>query len=1100
MAELGVVGEAFVRIRADLRGFSEDLNQGVKKSLRSVESLGAGTGLTRATAQLDRFGAASTRAGEQAVAASRRVRTAQEQTARDSVAASVAQRRALEQELVGYRQVAAAAKAGSVTQIEANRLAASSARALGLELTNVERQAVVAAGGLSKVERGAIAGSGAFRGMGRSVAFASLSFIGAYGLVGAIRSSIEAASDLDNQTVRSTTVFREGAPEIQHWADTAAKGLGLAKESALETGNAFGTIFTAAGLTGTQAATFSEDLAKVSAAISLAAGQQDPSRATAALRVALAGRGRALRQYGIILDETSIKAKALDLGILKPTTDPTKILLAQRRLDEAIATAQVTRAKPGASLLDVAKADDAVTAAQAKLKTTLVGTTGTLTLQQKAVAAHAIIMEQGARFVARYGESLDTAAGRSRRFHEGIDQVKEELGQALFPSFTKAVEGINAYIESLTEGGSRHKEFEQDLEVVSRVANDLYQGLRLLGTAFTTLSTAVGGVGNLVEILGFAYLANQALKFAGAVRESRLALLLLGEQAPVTAAAVVAAEGEMAAGAAAAATAGGGILGGLFAGGLLSKLKAAPLALLTLAQQGEQLRFPGAEPPDVLRQDSVKLQDGWYQFGKNKFLHWNAGKGTFDKDAAHLPESEFRGAPSPEDIRPGALTPTSGEQAATTAAAAESARQRALRISELRKLEASVKSSLATTRSEIRDLDTQISQTVADNARAMADAVKQAADAELAAITQAKSNLTSLGSDLASKINELLDAKGTSDRVDPNSPLAKRLKHIQELIRTGGATPELIQEAKRVQAELDSASSGDTGDRKDRIQRRLADLTVMFDEGKIGVAKFNREVAALLRANGITYRAAGKSLGFAFAEGFRETLKELREQVNAIAATPAGLRGKATGLEGTVVRPVDVIREQNRNIANTAEQQRRALYALTSRRHELLLKEQTDAHRLARLQGRELLSAVRHPRSGGRAPNAPSPEDNRPGTTNERAPAGKKPTHDLMGELLAAVQDLSTKEQTAERRQLVAARATQAEVGHGNDVARSQRAVLIREGATTNTLLRRLERETRTGNATSRTIAQRLKPKPKPQRPGSRVAATAREAGTNNLS
>lgn len=1156
MAELGQVGEAFVRIRADTRGFAEDLNQGVKKSLRSVDQLGAGQGFNRATASAERFGAATTHAGEQAVAASRAVRTAQEQTARDSVAASLAQRRSLAQEVEGYRAVAAASAKGSATQVEANRLAAASAQRLGVELTVVERQALVSAGALSKLERGAIAGSGAFRGMGRSVAFASLSFIGAYGLVGAVRSSIDAVNDLDNQTVRAVTVFRESAPEIERWAQTATHNLGFAKSSALETANAFGTIFTAAGLQGPKAAAFSEDLAKVSAAISLARGESDPSSATAALRVALTGRGRALRAYGIILDDTSIKAKALELGLVRGAADPTKTLLAQRRLNEAVAQAQALRVTPGATGLQIAKADDAVIASQAKLRTALAGTVPALNLQQKAIAAHAIIVEQGARFVDRYGASLDTAAGRSRRFHEGVGELKEELGGALYPSFTKTVEGITDYIASLEEGGKRHEQFTTDLHDVEAAAGALYSGLKLLGTAFTEISTAVGGIGNLVEILGFAYLANQSLKFAAAVRDSRIALFLLGAQAPATATAVVAAETEMTVGAETL----GARLGGL--AGRLGALGAAVVALQVVTDRsdkrgilgkllGEFKGQPGIGPlgvtdralkdlglgegtRDLIRRatldvtsfGSAEAARALFGFGKRAsqplpspssaartLRDQNLGEaliyrsmraagytrqqtlGAITSTREHPGGATASLAPSPEDVR--AIGTTAAGDSSAAAAGASTGQKFTTGLI------TSLKANLGKVRSELADVNREIAQTVSDNAQQMADAVKAAASAELQAITEAKANLNSLGGSLADRINQLLDARGTSDKVDPNSPLAKRLRHIQELIRTSGATPELVQEAKRVQSELDAGSGGDDTDRRTRITRRLADLTDQFNQGRIGVAKFNREVTALLRANGVTYRAAGRALGVAFADGFRESLKELREQAGAIAETPASLRGKATGLEGQIIRPLEVIREQNTNIARTAEQQRRALFTLTQRRHELLLSEQKTSHQLARAQARLLLSAVRARAPGGARGdgvafgNAPSPEDVRGAPGSGLHGANRR---DLVPDLLAQAKSGATKA-TTERHQIVrAAQSVTTAVGAADDTARGQRSTIAGHTHETNVILRRLEGATKRGNTTSRLIANRLKPRPKPKQPSTRVAAEARQAGTNNLS
>src|SRR5262245_18593303 len=56
---------------------------------------------------------------------------------------------------------------------------------------------------ISGISRGAVGGSGIFQGLGRSVAFASASFLGGFGLVAAIRSVVDEMSK--QQTVGAQT-------------------------------------------------------------------------------------------------------------------------------------------------------------------------------------------------------------------------------------------------------------------------------------------------------------------------------------------------------------------------------------------------------------------------------------------------------------------------------------------------------------------------------------------------------------------------------------------------------------------------------------------------------------------------------------------------------------------------------------------------------------------------------------------------------------------------------------------------------------------------------------------------------------------------------
>src|SRR5205823_3074282 len=69
---------------------------------------------------------------------------------------------------------------GSQTKLSSG-MAVSSAEARRAAATYAQTEREV-----SKLGRGALAGSGIFRGLGRSVAFASTGFLGAYGLTAAI--------------------------------------------------------------------------------------------------------------------------------------------------------------------------------------------------------------------------------------------------------------------------------------------------------------------------------------------------------------------------------------------------------------------------------------------------------------------------------------------------------------------------------------------------------------------------------------------------------------------------------------------------------------------------------------------------------------------------------------------------------------------------------------------------------------------------------------------------------------------------------------------------------------------------------------------------
>ena len=127
-------------------------------------------------------------------------------TARSSaeaqVAASVRKTARLRGEVTEYKRIAAAAEKGSKEQIIASNLAARSERNLAASIGVTARESrafsthgVRAERDLSRAARGAAAGSGIFRGLGRSIAFASGGFLAFASAGQFIRTSIDAAKE-----------------------------------------------------------------------------------------------------------------------------------------------------------------------------------------------------------------------------------------------------------------------------------------------------------------------------------------------------------------------------------------------------------------------------------------------------------------------------------------------------------------------------------------------------------------------------------------------------------------------------------------------------------------------------------------------------------------------------------------------------------------------------------------------------------------------------------------------------------------------------------------------------------------------------------------
>src|SRR5688572_8687226 len=72
-----------------------------------------------------------------------------------------------------------------------------------------------------------------------------------------IGKSVEAATNLNRELRRTTTIFGENTAEIRAWASSANTNLGLTETAALKAASSFGNLFVQMGLTGDEAAAMS---------------------------------------------------------------------------------------------------------------------------------------------------------------------------------------------------------------------------------------------------------------------------------------------------------------------------------------------------------------------------------------------------------------------------------------------------------------------------------------------------------------------------------------------------------------------------------------------------------------------------------------------------------------------------------------------------------------------------------------------------------------------------------------------------------------------------------------------------------------------------
>ena len=247
-----------------------------------------------------------------------------------------------------------------------------------------------AAGGLSgKAILGGIAGAfaiSALIGIGGNIADGIMT-----GIRGGLDFTIQGvglASDLRETRDAVRDIFGEaGAEGIVKFSEDANTALGLTRQQVLESSQTFGIFGKSAGLAGEDLNTFSTDF--VTLASDLAAFKNtSPDEAILAIGAALRGEAEPIRNYGVLLDDATLKQQALKLGLIETTSQA-------------------------------------------------------LTPQQRVLAAQAEIYAQTTDAQGNFAKTSDGLAGQQKILAASFEESKARLGESLLPAVTQLVTFAN---------------------------------------------------------------------------------------------------------------------------------------------------------------------------------------------------------------------------------------------------------------------------------------------------------------------------------------------------------------------------------------------------------------------------------------------------------------------------------------------------------------------------------------------------------------------------------------------------------------------------------------------------------------------------------
>lgn len=231
---------------------------------------------------------------------------------------------------------------------------------------------------------GKAAAGGIVAGLGKAIPLIGAG-IAAIGLGDLISNAINDGANYQQAVGAVEDVFGSASQTIIDFSKTSGKQFGLSANQALSGAKDFGIFGQAAGLTGDDLAGFSTDLLGLAADLS-AFANTTPEEAVMALGAGLRGESEPLRKYGVLLDDATLKARALEMGIYDGE--------------------------------------------------------GALTQQQRILAASAEIFAQTGIQQGKFADEADTLAGKQAILAASWEDISTQIGTAFLPIAQELVDMI----------------------------------------------------------------------------------------------------------------------------------------------------------------------------------------------------------------------------------------------------------------------------------------------------------------------------------------------------------------------------------------------------------------------------------------------------------------------------------------------------------------------------------------------------------------------------------------------------------------------------------------------------------------------------------
>jgi hypothetical protein len=226
----------------------------------------------------------------------------------------------------------------------------------------------------------------------RALGAAAVAAVGIAAIGKALKTIISAAAEDETVMRKFNTVFKEQAQSVSDWADSFAAAMGRNNDETRGFLASLQDLFVPLGFAREDASKMSEAITMLAADLATFNGKTD-AEVLNSLQSALVGNTRAVRDYGIVINDAALDAELLKMGIT--------------------------------------------------------GGTDAATEQQKVIARLNLLMKGSTDAQGAAARGVNTFDGRMRQLTATLDELAGRLGAVLLPIGTKILEGLSIGFEQI---------------------------------------------------------------------------------------------------------------------------------------------------------------------------------------------------------------------------------------------------------------------------------------------------------------------------------------------------------------------------------------------------------------------------------------------------------------------------------------------------------------------------------------------------------------------------------------------------------------------------------------------------------------------------